>query len=405
MRFYVTIRKQGAPDETRAMEAENRFKVYDLVRDEGGYVTAIREESKFSLSHFSKFNIQFGSGVKKMEIVRLAKNLSAMISAGLSLSRALSVIERQSSNKRLKAVVVGISESIRTGASLHESLAKYPAVFPKIFVAMVKAGEESGSLTESLLVVALQMERSDELIRKIRGAMIYPAIVISVVILVGVLMLIYVVPTLTATFKSLKVQVPLATRIVVALSDFMAAHVITVFLIIAAVIAGAILFVRSDRGGRIVLSGSLKMPVIGELVRETYSARAARTLSSLLSAGVPVLEALSITKEVVHAPAFADVITEAEEHVRKGDPLSAAFEEHTKLYPVLMGDMLSVGEETGRMADMLKQIAEYYESDVAEKTKDLSTIIEPVLMVFIGAFVGVFAIAMIAPIYQLSSAI
>jgi len=343
--------------------------------------------------------------VKRIEIIQTAKNLSAMLSAGLSISRALSVIERQSSNKSLKAIATGLSEEVRKGASFHQSLTTYPRVFPEIFVAMARAGEESGSLSESLSVVALQMERSEELRRKIKGAMIYPAIVITAVVIVGILMLVYVVPTLTSTFTSLGVQVPLATRIIVAMSDFMVAHVGIVFLGLIAFVIGAILFVRSRPGSKLVLGGALHMPVIGELVRETYAARASRTLSSLLSAGVPVLEALAITKEVVHAQVFADVVAEAEEHVRKGELLSTAFSEHSKLYPILMSDMLAVGEETGKVAEMLKQIAEFYEEDVAQRTKDLSTIIEPILMLIIGSVVGVFAVSMIAPIYQLSSAI
>ncbi len=350
-------------------------------------------------------NITFGTGVKRSEIIRTAKNLSAMLSAGLSISRALSVIERQSSNKRLKAIVTGLSEAIKNGSSFHEALTAYPKVFPEIFVAMARSGEESGSLADSLTVVALQMERSEELVRKIRGAMIYPAIVVVAVVIVGILMLIYVVPTLTSTFTSLGVKVPLATRIIVALSDFMVAHVVLVLGAISAFFMGSIAFVRSRIGSRVVLAAALYLPVINELVRETYTARASRTLSSLLSAGVPVLEALSITREVVHAEVFANVVKEAEEHVKKGEPLSTSFSEHTKLYPILMSDMLAVGEETGKVADMLKQIAEFYEEDVAEKTKDLSTIIEPILMLLIGTFVGIFAVSMIAPIYQLSSAI
>ena len=149
---------------------------------------------------------------------------------------------------------------------------------------------------------------------------------------------------------------------------------------------------------------ALYLPVIKELVRETYSARCSRTLSSLLFSGVPVLEALSITQEVVGENVFARVIEEAKVHVQKGEALSVAFSAYPKLYPILMSDMVEVGEETGNVTDMLKQVAEYYEADVAEKTKDLSTIIEPVLMLIIGAGVGVFAVAMIAPIYSLSSA-
>lgn len=405
MKFLATIRKQGAADEEREVEAASRFEVYDRVRSEGGYVVAIEERQHFSLNALAHFNIYIGSGVKRIEVIRMAKNLAAMLSAGLSVSRALSVIERQSGNSRMKTIAVDLAESIKQGSSFHEALAAHPNVFPPLLIAMVRSGEESGALVESLSAVALQMERSEELVRKIRGAMIYPAIVIAAVIIVGILMLIFVVPTLTSTFASLGVEVPLTTRVIVALSDFMAGNVLLVFGILVALFVCGFLFVRSAFGGALILRAALHVPVIGELVRETYTARASRTLSSLLASGVPVLDALSITKEVVRARVFADVIGEAEEHVKKGEPLSASFGAHTTLYPILMGDMLTVGEETGKVAEMLRQIAEFYEGNVAEKTKDLSTIIEPVLMIFIGIVVGIFAVSMIAPIYQLSSAI
>ncbi len=404
MKFRITVRKQGVPDETRVIEAASRFAVYEQIQKEDGVVVELTE-NKGTFKFPAWLSYSFGTGVKRMEIIRTAKNLSAMLSAGLSLSRALSILERQSSNARLKAIITGLSESIKKGSSFHEALTAYPNVFPALFIAMVRSGEESGSLTESLTIVALQMERSEELARKIRGAMIYPAIVITAVIIVGVLMLIYVVPTLTSTFTSLGVQVPLATRIIVALSNFIVAHTVLVLMILIVLFMGSIIFVRSRMGGKVVLALALHIPVIQELVRETYTARASRTLSSLLSASVPVLEALSITKEVVHAEAFAKVVEEAEAHVKKGELLSTSFSEHTHLYPILMSDMLAVGEETGKVAEMLKQIAEFYEADVAEKTKDLSTIIEPVLMLFIGVVVGIFAVSMIAPIYSLSSAI
>lgn len=403
MKFRVTIRKEGMPDATSVVEAPSRFAVYEQVQKEGGVVVALAEGGKGSWLPAWLF-VSFGAGVKRAEIIRMAKNLSAMLSAGLSISRALSVLERQSSNKRFKAIAQGLGESVKKGSSFHEALAQYPRVFSPLFIAMARAGEESGSLSESFAVVSLQMERADALVRKIRGAMIYPAIVVSAIIVVAILMLIYVVPTLTKTFTSLGVKVPLSTRIIVAVSDLMAAHAITVLFILIAVAVGGVLFARSKRGGAIVLSAALRMPIINELVRETYAARVARTLSSLLAAGVPILEALAIAEEVVHARIFADVIAEAAARVKEGEPLSASFAEHPRLYPILLSEMLSVGEETGKVTDMLKQIAEFYEGDVAEKTKDLSTIIEPVLMLLIGAVVGVFAVSMIAPIYSLSSA-
>lgn len=404
MKYRATIRKEGTTDETRIIEAPSRFAVYEQVQKEDGVVVELREgEGRFRVPAWLSMTI--GTGVKRVEIIRMAKNISAMLTAGLSLSRALSVIERQSNNKNLKRVAVGLSDSIKKGSSFHEALSQYPKVFSELFVAMTRAGEESGSLSESLSVVALQMERSEELSRKIKGAMIYPAIVITAIVVVGILMLMFVVPTLTKTFTELGVQIPLATRAIVAISNFMVANSLLVLAAIILFVVGGVTFVRSNRGGSIVLAGALYLPVIGELVRETYTARATRTLSSLLSSGVPILDALSITKEVVHANVFAKVVEEAEERVKKGELLSASFVEHTHLYPILMSEMLLVGEETGKVAEMLKQIAEFYEMDVADKTKDLSTIIEPILMLFIGVVVGVFAVSMIAPIYSLSSAI
>ncbi len=403
MRFRAVIRKEGVPDQVRIIDAASRFAVYDQIQKEGSMVAELEEaRGKFTLPAW--LNVSFGTGVKRAEVIRLARNLAAMLGAGLSLSRSLSVIERQSGNKQLKKIITAVSESIKKGSSLHEALAAYPKVFPELFTAMARAGEESGSLTDALTVVGVQMERTEALTRKIKGAMIYPSIVIIAIIIVGILMLIFVVPTLTNTFTELHVQLPLATRIIVAISNFMVGNIALVFGGLVAIVVGFIAFVRSRSGKNIVLASALHLPVIGELVRETYTARASRTLSSLLSSGVPVLEALAITKDVVHADAFANVVGEAEERVKKGELLSTAFAEHTKLYPILMGDMLSVGEETGKVAEMLKQIAEFYEEDVAEKTKDLSTILEPVLMLLIGTVVGIFAVAIIAPIYSLSSA-
>jgi len=201
------------------------------------------------------------------------------------------------------------------------------------------------------------------------------------------------------------VELPTSTRTIIAISDFMAAHVILVFALLIAAIAAIVVFMRSKIGGNIVLAVALRIPIIGTLVRETYSARASRALSSLLASGVEMLNAIAITEEVVGDNRFGKVIAEAGMRVKKGEALSAAFIDHPKLYPVFVGDMIAVGEETGQVSGMLGQVAEYYETDVEEGTKDLSTVIEPVLMLLIGAFVGVFAISMISPIYSLSSSI
>lgn len=403
MKFRATIKKEDGTEEKRVIEAPSRFAVYEQVEKEGSAVLSLAEGAGFAAPAW--LNVNLTSGVKFEERITFTKNLSAMLSAGLTLSRALSVIERQSSNKRLKQITAELQADVKKGEAFHEALMRHPNIFSKLFIAMTKAGEESGTLADSLKVVAKQMDRSYTLSRKIRGAMIYPCVILFAIVVIGVLMMIYVVPTLAATFQELKVELPTATKVMIAASDFMSHHVLIVFAILGAAILALLAFLRSKIGGTLVLMLSLRIPVIGTLVRETFSARAARSLASLLTSGVQMLNAIEITEEVVGDNMFGKVVREAGVRVKKGESLSAAFAEHAKLYPVFMGDMIAVGEETGKVADMLGQVAEYYETDVEDGTKDLSTIIEPMLMLVIGAAVGVFAVSMISPIYSLSSSI
>jgi len=235
--------------------------------------------------------------------------------------------------------------------------------------------------------------------------MIYPAIILMAVIIIGVLMMIYVVPTLSATFASLGVDLPAATKAIIDASDFMASHAILTLGGLGLFFVGIYFFFKTKFGAAALLATALRVPVIGDLVRETMSARASRALASLLSSGVEMLTAISIAEEVVGDNRFGKVLGEAGVKVKKGESLSVAFADHPKLYPVFIVDMIAVGEETGKVSEMLGQVAEYYETDVEERTKDLSTIIEPLLMLFIGGVVGVFAISMISPIYSLSDKI
>jgi type IV pilus assembly protein PilC len=403
MKFSVVVRTGEGAHESRSIDAANRFAIYALVEKEGSTVESIREGGGFSMPAWTK--IQIGTGIGTEERITVTKNLSAMLTAGLTLSRALSVIDRQSSNKSLKKVMQELAASVKRGASFHEALAAHPKVFPPLYVAMAKAGEESGTLAASLKAIAKQMDRTHALAKKIRGAMIYPCIILFAIVVIGILMLLFVVPTLASTFEELNVPLPLSTRVILASSAFMTAHWVLAVLLMLLAVAAVAALARSKAGGAAFLWLSLRMPVVKTLVRETYSARATRSLASLISAGVDMLAAIGIAREVVGNRTFGAVLDEAQTRVRKGEPLSAAFNDHADLYPVFVGDMIAVGEETGNVAGMLGQVADYYETDVEEATKDLSTIIEPLLMLFIGVFVGIFAVSMIAPIYSISSAI
>ncbi len=404
MKFTVTLKKEDGAEEKRVVEATSRFDVYAQMEKEALTVVSLTEGGG-GLGMPSWLNIKLTSGIKTEERITFAKNLSAMLGAGLTLSRALSVIERQAGGKGLKEIVTTLEARVKKGDAFHEALAEHPKVFSPLFIAMTKAGEESGTLADALKVVARQMDRAFTLQKKIKGAMIYPCIILFAIVVIGILMMIYVVPTLAATFKDLGAKLPQATQTVIAISDFMSSHVLIVFGMLIGFTAGFMWFSKTKFGSNAILAVALRIPVIGTLVRETFSARAARALSSLLASGVEMLSAIAITEEIVGDNRFGKVVGESGARVKKGDALSAAYIEHPKLYPVFFGEMIAVGEETGQVSGMLSQVAEYYENDVEEGTKDLSTIIEPMLMLFIGAFVGVFAISMISPIYSLSSQI
>jgi type IV pilus assembly protein PilC len=389
------------------VEAADRYAVYEIARQNGHTVAGIVEAGGFSLERFlniEKINY-FLSKVKLDELVMSTRNMASMLRAGLPLSRALSVIERQTKNPRLKGIMASVREHISKGNQFNEALKQYPETFSPLYIAMVRAGEESGGLAPALETISLQLERSSNLKKKIKGAMIYPAIVITVMLIIGVLMMIYVMPTITGTFVKMGVDLPLSTRILIGMSNFFTNHGLIAVLGFLGFVTSVVMFVRTRIGKRMFHSFLIHLPVIGNLVKQTNSAYTGRTLSSLLSSGVDVIGAIEITQDVIQNVHYKDVLGEARIKVEKGSPLSETFIAHEKLYPILVGEMISVGEETGQISNMLTEIATFYETEVEQKTKDLSTIIEPVLMVVIGATVGFFALAMIAPIYSIGDSI
>jgi type IV pilus assembly protein PilC len=394
---YKAKNKEGQEYEKTA-EAADRLALYGVIREEGGTVVTIKEVKKHSTE--LSLSTLFG-GVKTQDKINLAKNLAAMMEAGLSVTRALSVMGKQSKSKTFQALLASIEDDVSHGLTLSDALGKRPKVFSSLFVSMVKAGEESGSISESLKIVGNQMEKSHQLAKKVKGAMIYPAVIIAVMIVLAILLLIFMVPTLTATFEGIGVELPLPTRVLIGASSFMVNYTMLVLSLLLALGAGSVMFYRSKTGRRLFDRIFLKIPVIGEMVREVQAARSARTLSSLLSAGVDVVAALGVTADVLQNHLYKEVLEEAKAGIQKGESMSVVFARHADLYPAFVSEMSSVGEETGKISEMLKNVANFYEEEVDQKTKDLSTIIEPILMIIIGAGVGLFAISMLAPTYSL----
>ncbi len=382
-------------------EAKDRFVLQDELKKEGSTLISVEEASKKNLFSLS---FDFGGGVKQHDKIVFARNLSKMIEAGLPLTRGLSILERQNKGG-FKKILREINDMLATGVTFSDTLKKYPRVFSDLFVSMVKAGEESGNLSLALHNISAQMEKTYQLNKKIRGAMMYPAVIFALMLVLGVLMMVYMVPTLTATFVGLGIKLPLSTRIIIAISNFLKDYILFVFVGLVAAGVAIVALMKTEKVKHMIDFLFLHTPIIKDFTKQVNSARTARTLSSLLSSGVDIVVAIGVTREVVQNSYYKKVLEEIGTTIQKGEPISAVFAKHEVLYPVFVGEMVAVGEETGKISEMLSGIAEFYEEEVDQQTKNLSSIIEPVLMIVIGAGVGIFAISMLAPTYSLADAI
>ncbi len=405
--YTFKAKKKTGEDYTETLQAEDKLHLYKEIQRRGDSLVSINESKVRSGKGLSSLlggkDIVLFSSIKDVEKINFAKHLSAMLEAGLPMSRALGVLEKQSKKKEMKDILVSIQEKIKGGGTLSAGLEQFPKIFSKMFIAMVRAGEESGNLEEGLRTIGLQLEKNYSLKKRVKGAMVYPAVILVAMILIAILMLTFIVPTLAGVFEDVGVELPVQTRAVIWISDTLLNNALLVFL--ASLILGVlgIVFLKTPTGGRFVDSVILKLPVVKTIVKEVNAARTARTFSSLLSAGVEVVPALSITEEVVQNSYYKPILHEAQDRIQKGEKLSSVFVENDNLYPVFLGEMMSVGEETGKISEMLDGVAIFFEDEVDQRTKNISTIIEPVLMIFIGVAVGFFAVSMLMPMYSIMS--
>lgn len=384
-------------------EAEDRFALNEELRREGlSLLSADPAEAAPRLA--ARLGGMLGR-VSMHEKVIFGRSLGAMIEAGLPLSRALAVMERQSRNVTMKKVLAELGEAVRRGEPLSKALAAHPKIFPPIFVSMVAAGEESGKLREGLDVVSAQMEKAYLLTKKVKGAMVYPAVIVCVMLAVAIVLFVFVVPTLTKIFSDLNVELPATTRAVIWISEALRASYLGLALGVVGVPTALVYFFRSAPGQRALDWAAVHFPLISPIAKEMNAARTARTLASLLSAGVSYLEATRITGDVLQNGYYKEVLRKVEVQVEKGQPISQVFAEAEKLYPPFVAEMLAVGEETGEISKMMEKVAVFYEDEVDQKTKNLSTVVEPLLMVVVGVAVGFFALSMISPMYSLVNAI
>lgn len=401
MKVSYSAKNYAGEKKTGELEVKNERDLATQLRAEGYILTAFKEiEAEKKGEMEIKFLDRFFS-ISLKDKLMFTRNLSVMISSGLPISKAIKNISLQTKNKKFQEVLISIFDDIQAGTTFADGLARYPGIFGDLFVNMIRVGETSGNLEEILEILSIQLEKEHNLTSKIKGAMTYPAVIIVAMIGIAILMLTYILPKLTSVFADMDVQLPASTRFIIGLSNLLRAHAVAVA--VGFVIFGIILkfLLQTESGKKIVGFVLINIPVIKNMVIKVNCARFARIYSSLLRSGVPVVQALTIISNTLTNYYYKNATKKGIEDVQKGISLSQVIEKNPKVFPMLMAQMAQVGEETGKTETVLLKLAEFYEDEVDQISKNMSSIIEPVLMIFIGGAVGFFAISMLQPMYSL----
>lgn len=397
---YSAASKSGST-ETGTIEAANLVAAGHLLKEQGLIPLDLVEKKD---RDFMSFFVGMTT-VPLKEKIAFIQNLDLLLKSGVSAPRAMRIIAKQTANRKFKSTVNVMAGNVEAGKSLHETMEAYPKIFSHIFVSMVEVGEISGNLEKSLEYLRIQLQREADLKSKTKGAMIYPGVIISAMVIIGIALAIFVLPSLTATFKDFDTQLPVTTKIVIAFSDFMAGHAILVIGGLIAVIGGFIAFMRTKPGKRALAAFLLNMPLVNPVVKKINMARFARILGSLMKSGIAVVQGLHVTSQAMDNVYYQEVLDECAEAVKVGKPLTEALSQHSKLFPFIVTQMLAIGEETGNLETILDQLAEHFEAEVDDTMKNMSSIIEPLLLLVIGGVVGFLALALISPIYNISNSI
>jgi len=340
--------------------------------------------------------------VKNEELTLFTRQLATLLRSGVPLLRALDVMHRQEKNPKLASIVEELAENVRSGNSFSDGLQQYPKIFDKLYVNMVRAGEAGGVLETVLDRLAGFMEKSLRLRKKVKSAMIYPAVVITVAVVIVVLLLVVVVPQFESIFEDMLrgAALPAITQIVIDSSRFIQTNIILVIGIVVGGFFALRYLMRTQVGAQIVDFVILKTPKLGELLSKANIARFTRTFGTLLSSGVPILDSLVITREIVSSKYYADAISRIHDQVRDGESVASPMS-NEKVFPAMVTSMVEVGEETGELDEMLTRIADNYDEDVDNTVNGITSIIEPIMIVFLAVIVGFIVIALFLPIIRI----
>jgi type IV pilus assembly protein PilC len=342
----------------------------------------------------------FSGKVSITEKIVMTRNLWIIIATGLPLVRGFSILASQARNRKMKYALLDISREIGQGKNLSDSLKKYPDIFSDLYINMVQSGEESGTMEEVLKVLSLQLKREKEMKSSVQKALIYPAVLVLTMVAVGLLILIFVFPKIKKLFQSLNADLPITTKIILGTGDFLMTYWYVLIIALFVAVFAFVFSIKTKTGRFLIDTISLKIPLVSSLVVKSNSAAFARSLSSLMASGVPLIKSLEITGGNVSNFYFKQALKESAKRVEKGEKLFSSLKPYQKFFSYGTIEMVEMGEETGKTSTILKTMADFYEEEVLNDAYTISTLIEPILIIVLGSVVGVFAISIIGPLYS-----
>jgi type IV pilus assembly protein PilC len=401
MKFSYQARTSGGEIRVGFVEASSKDGALTLLQKNGLFVTFLEEESK---KPAYAQNVRLFERIKKKEIVILSRQLSVMFRSKIPLIEALNTLEKQTSSGLLKEKLQGLVKEVEGGSALSEAMSKYPKVFSSFYVWMVKAGESSGKLSESFEYLAKHLEKEYEFNEKLKGAMAYPLLIVFIIVLVLLLVIFFVIPQMTSVLEGFgDAQLPAATRFIIALPKFLKSWGWIALVFIAGLIIVGRRYYKTAEGKRNMDKYFLKLIVIGPFLKLIYLARFAENFSTLISAGLPISQALEIVGNIVNNQAFKDVVFDTREGVRKGETISYVLEQNPKLFPPIFTQMVAIGEKTGNLDEILSEMADFYQKETDRGVTNLLKVLEPILIIFLGGVVGGMIAAILLPMYQMMS--
>jgi len=398
-KFKYFARNQEGKEVKGVIEARDSVAVTDVLHDRGLIVMDVKEEMKFDMERLNEINI---GGVPMQDKVIFMRQLSTMISAGLPLTKALEILKQQATNPYFQRVLVDVLESVQSGVSLAQSFRNQSEdVFDDITLNLIQAGEESGNLDKILERLATELEEQKSMGSKIKSAMIYPVIILVVIVAVIIIMMVVLVPSMTDVYSEFGAELPWATQLLINMSDFVVKSWWIILTFIIVLVVGMKMFLNTDKGKNVWDKVVLKIPTVGKIVTKMQLSNFTRILSLLLGSGLSIIQALELTANSLSNSVFKNSVLEARKEVEKGGSLAVPIARN-EYFPLIISQMIAVGEETGELDSVLAKVSEYYKEEVDTATDNLSALIEPVMLVLMGISIGFIALAIYMPMFQLS---